>query len=121
MRESIYQCPSCGSRIYELGGMEEVEDEDHGLCHECGDIAHHPPKTGERIHLYTKTALACRPHGTLKQLARSCEELAEVVRGWEKEGFEVVEAHGDGHIFLERILASHESTDPSAGRKEYHD
>jgi phosphosulfolactate synthase (CoM biosynthesis protein A) len=103
MRESIYQCPRCGSRIDEHHGMEAVEGDDHGYCHACESIAHEPEKVGERMHMYTKTALACRPHETLEQLAASCEGLAEHVRQLDEEGFEVVEAQGDGHIYLERI------------------
>jgi hypothetical protein len=103
MREAIYQCPECGSRIDELHGMEAVEGDNHGYCHDCESIAHEPEKVGERMHLYTKTALACRPHETLEQLAASCEELAEYVRHLDEEEFEVVQASGDGHIHLERI------------------
>lgn len=106
MRESIYRCPNCGSRINEFPGMEDVEDEDHGYCHGCDTIAHEPEKVGERIHMYTKTALACRPHGTIEAFAESCESLAEEVRQLDEEGFEVVEAHGDGHIYLERVNES---------------
>jgi hypothetical protein len=106
MRESIYRCPNCASRIFEIGGMEEVENDGHGYCHACESIAHEPEKVGERIHLYTKTALACRPHGTLEELARSCEELAQEVRQLEEEGFKVVQATGDGHIDLERLMES---------------
>lgn len=106
MRESIYRCPNCGSRINEFPGMEDVEDEDHGYCHDCDTIAHEPEKVGERIHLYTKTALASRPHATLEQLAESCEALAEHVRELDEEGFEVVQSTPDGHIHLERIAGS---------------
>lgn len=110
MRESIYQCPQCGSRIDELHGMETVEGDDHGYCHACENIAHEPEKVGERIHLYTKTALACRPHETLEQLAESCEALAEHVKQLDEEGFEVVQSTPDGHIHLERIDESEVKT-----------
>ena len=106
MRETIYRCPNCGSRINEFPGMEDVEDEDHGYCHGCETIAHEPVKVSERIHLYTKTALACRPHGTLEELADSCEAFADKVRDLEKEGSEVVQASPDGHIYLERMMES---------------
>ena len=86
--------------------MEEIEDENHRLCPACDSVAHNPEKVGERIHLYTKTALACRPHGTLEELADSCEAFADKVRDLEKEGSEVVQASPDGHIYLERMMES---------------
>lgn len=109
MRESIYQCPDCDSRISEFGGMDRVEDPDHGYCHSCESIVHQPENVGERIHLYTKTALACRPHETLEELAESCEALAQAVRQFEQEGFEVVQTSGDGHIYMERLIESSDS------------
>jgi hypothetical protein len=83
--------------------MEAVADDDHAKCHGCDSIAHEPEKVGERIHLYTKTALACRPHATLDQLESSCLALAEQVSQWNDEGFEVVQSSPDGHIFMERM------------------
>lgn len=82
--------------------MEKIEEDDHGLCPACNSDVHEPEKVGERIHLYTKTALACRPHATLEQLAESCEALADHVRQLDEEGFEVVQSTPDGHIHLER-------------------
>jgi len=90
--------------------MEEIEDEGHGICHACDSVVHRPEEVGERIHLYTKTALACRPHETLEQLAASCEGLAEHVRQLDEEGFEVVQSTPDGHIHLERIDESEATT-----------
>jgi hypothetical protein len=84
--------------------MEQVDDDDHGYCRNCDEIVHEPEKIGEQMHLYTKTALACRPHETLEQLPTSCEELAKYVRQLDEEGFEVVDAPGDGHIHLERMV-----------------
>lgn len=125
MREPVFRCPRCESKLSE-GEMADETNPESGYCPECENIVHEPEQIGERIHLYTKTALACRSHETLPQLAESCEELAEYARQLDAEGFEVFQTSGDGHIFAEKIetdavpdcTSSSESPDQNSEEEE---
>jgi hypothetical protein len=84
--------------------MEEVAADDHGYCLRCESIVHEPEKVKETISAHTDTPLAYNSEHTLNQLESTYRALAEQFSQWREEGFEVIEAQGDGHLYLERRI-----------------
>lgn len=101
MREPIYECSNCGAYIHEVGGMAQVEEDNHGYCQNCGSNVEDPDQIGERIHIYIKTAL--QPGETLEETAKNAEGFAEWLRELDEEGFEPVQLDPDGHMYLEKM------------------